>query len=331
MPVTLQSRTFNVPRQIRDVANGVTAQMRRVSGDNIVPVVLEASQNIYNSIFDNNPYIGFQTNPALLNTIKLHRIGTIENKSNQATGLIKAHPDYTNKVIGVGTDFTELKLYATVLIDNQDYVIINIDTVNQVLTLNGNVPKIPEKTKLFYITYLITLQNPRNEAWNDFPTVYTNNVLLAQDNNIKFITNDVLEFFYKIQSKSSALMLIDINYTPSDAVDLKIERATYKNEISFNNIRTGDVFDDDSYINEAKDIDGEISQNIYTWKNTGAGETVSLRQELNLSLSDELIKIKVYVADIDGDGISTTDWDLSIDVKEHKLGQRFNSNFSTIS
>lgn len=330
MLVTLTSNTFSIPTQIRDNENGTTAEIKRVSANDVVPVVLEATQNIQQAIISKRNYIGYQSDPAEKNSIDLRRISEVSEKLNLATGFFKSDPDYADTLIGIGSELTELNPGTTIYINNESRIIKGLDLIGNKIILDANIEPIVAKAPLYFVTFLITLQNPRGEHWNDFPTVDTNTILWAKDNNVRYITNDVIEFYYRLTSARTDLLLTDIIYTPQDDINLNISRLTFKNEVNFESTRNLDIFNPDLYIHEAKDIDGEISPLIFTYKSQGAGEVLSIRHEMNVSFADQLIKYRVNISNIDGSGESATDWNLHFDVKEHALGQRFNTNFQTI-
>lgn len=355
--LTLQSDfTFKIPRDITDISGGTTARMKRISLDGAVPVILEASANIdkkiigfdfddYDRFIDSvaivpkfsdryignsNYYIAYKEG-ATLDTIVSRRIMYVEPYENDSTGTVSINSSDPTLVVGSGTLFSsELEVGYDILIDGERRVVREILS-NTSLRVDTKFNTARPGSKLKYYTFLIELQNPRNEHWDDFPTVDTL-VMWVEEDNVRYINDNCVECYYRVQSNNTQQLVYDIDFTP-DAVDidLQIERGSYRYDINKERVRIDDIFNPDSYIYEAKDTSGVISQNIYTWENIGEDVKVSLRHEFNITLADQLLKIRLYPSDIDEYGnTGLTDWSVKIDVIENTAGKRYNLNFKTV-
>jgi len=325
MSITVTSnKTFNIPQDIRDIQGGSTARIKRISADGVIPVVLEgtANLNIHDDI-KNGRYICLQEG-ATLDTIISKRIESVNLKPNIATGIVEIDPSNKSIVIGTGTTFTT-ELYETTYIEidgHKKYIKTIIDDTHLEI-YNKFTEDIYDEQQLTYFTVEITLQNPRGEHWDTFPTTDTLCLWTIKDNT-RYLSDFKIELYYMIQSKTANQIVFDISYTPNGAVDMKLERASYQHDLTQENFRTHDIFNDDSYIYEAKDTSGTYTKNIYTWTNTGAGSKVSLRSELGVTLEDQLIKMVIYPDGMADDSI------INVDVKENTLGKRFTANFSRV-
>jgi len=327
MAITLKSSfTFSVPTDIRDHDNGANATIKRTSADDIVPVVLEGSSNL--NVFGDvkeGRYICFLEG-ATLDTMVKKRIDTITNKYNTLTGMVKydgSFPGNNTRLEGIGTSFTT-DLYENLkirVLDKEISVKTIIDDTH--LELSEPVHGIYGEVPFENITHEITLQNPRGEHWNDYPVADTL-CMWAEQDNVIYKDDFTAECYYKIQSATTQQIVFDIEYTPVGAVDLKLERASYKFDITQERVRNEDIFNEDSYIYEAKDVASTISKNIYTWTNEGAGTKIALRNELGLTLEDQLIKLVLYPEGL------TDNSEITVDVKENTLGKRFGANFSRV-
>jgi len=323
MAITLKSdQTFSVPSNIRDVDGGATGTIKRISADGVIPVMLEGSSNL-NVADDIKPlrYIAFQEG-ATLNTIVQRRIETIGEKPNILTGNITVDPTEPTKIIGNGTTFTTDLFVGQKITIKKQHVYVKSITDDTHVELYSALQSIYEPNEVTYYTYLIKLQNPRGEHWDIFPIVPTL-CMWAKNDNVRYISDYRVECYYKIKSDSADQIVFDINYTPVGAVDLLLERASYKYDLTQERVRINDIFDDDSYIYEAKDTSSVITKNIYTWTNTGAGSKVALRNELDLTLADQMIKLVLYPA-------SNDDAEIVVDVRENTLGKRYDANFSRV-
>jgi len=327
MAITLKSSfTFSVPTDIRDHENGSTATIKRISADNVLPVILEGSSNlnVFGDIREGR-YICYMEG-ATLDTIVKKRIDSVTNKYNTLTGMVKyddSIPGNKTRLEGIGTSFTT-DLYENLkirILDKEVSVKSIIDDTH--LELSEPVHAIYGEVPFENITYEITLQNPRGEHWNAYPITETV-CMWAEKDNVIYKNDFTAECYYKIQSTSTQQIVFDIEYTPVGAVDLKLERASYKFDITQERVRNEDIFNEDSYIYEAKDVSSTISKNIYTWTNEGAGTKIALRNELGLTMEDQLIKLVIYP-----DGFSDNS-EIRVDIKENTLGKRFAANFSRV-
>lgn len=334
MTIALQSDfTFSIPRSIRDINGSNTARIKRISLDDATPVILQGSKNLNITNLGGDirvgRYIAYKEG-AGLNSIVKRRIETIDNVATIETGLVSVQDDMKS-IVGHGTTFTTQFCVGQIIKVEDDVVTIKTITDNTNLEIYEKFTEKHYRKYIYSFVYQITLQNPNGEPWNAFPTVDTL-CLWCEEDNVKYLFDDCVECYYKVQSNSTSQLVFDIDYTPDDAIDLKVERSSYRYDITRERVRDDDIFDSDSYINEAKDTAGTIAQNIYTWSNIGSGEKISLRHEFNITLVDQLLKIKLYPADLDPvTGVTAlTNWSLKIDVRENVLGKRYNTNFKTV-
>lgn len=331
MTIALQSDfTFSIPKDITDINGGNTARIKRITADDVVPVVLQGNKllNISSEIREGR-YISYKEGVGL-DSIVSKRIDTITETPVLEVGLVSVE-DNKKSVVGHGTTFTTQFFEGQKVRINGDDVTIKTITDNTHLDIYELFTEKHYRREIYSFVYEIKLQNVRGDNWNDFPTVDTL-CMWCEEDNVKYLFDDCVECYYKVQSDSTSQLVFDIDFTPDQVVDLNIERSSYRYDLTRERVRNEDIFNPDSYINEAKDTAGTISQNIYTWSNTGAGEKVSLRHEFNITLADQLLKIKIYPADLDPvTGVTAlTNWSLKIDVRENVLGKRYNIRFATV-
>jgi Zn ribbon nucleic-acid-binding protein len=331
MTIALQSDfTFSIPRNIRDYAGSNTGRIKRISADDAVPVILQGNK-VLNTSEDIKAgrYIAYKEGVGL-NSIVTRRIDTVSEVGVLETGLVSVDED-KKSIVGQGTTFTTQYFVGQKIQVVGEEVTIKTITDDTHMEIYEKFSESFIRREIYSFIYQINLQNPKGENWNTFPTVDTL-CMWCEEDNVKYLFDDCVECYYKVQSDSTSQLVFDIDYTPDQAVDLKIERSSYRYEITRERVRNEDIFNSDSYINEAKDTAGTIAQNIYTWSNTGIDEKVSLRHEFNITLVDQLLKIKIYPADMDLETGATalSDWDLKIDVRENVLGKRYNTNFRTV-
>jgi len=335
MAFTLQSDfTFSIPRDIQDVDGSNTARIKRTSADGVVPVVLTGSNNLNLNELKVLNYICYKTG-ATLDTIEKRRIESIEDSLVLETGYVYVDSTDKNKIIGVGTSFiTDVYAKQRLSIDGVVYTVKTITNDTTIILYEYiTLPLSTVSVKFYSIDYLITLMNPLGAHWNAFPT--TDNLCMQSfDDNVRFLNDNSVECYYRVQSNSTSQLVFDIDYTPDKAIDLKAERSSYRYEVTRERDRVEDIFNESSYIDEAKDTSSTITQNVYTWANVGISRTISLRHEFNITLVDQLIKIRLYPSDMNfATGDTTTilsDWTLKIDVREDTLGKRYNTNFVTV-
>jgi len=331
MTIALQSDfTFSIPRDIRDYAGSNTGRIKRISADDAVPVILQGNKVLNTSAdIKAGRYIAYQEGVGL-DSIVTRRIDTVFEVAVLETGLVSIDED-KKSIVGHGTTFsTQYFVGQKIRVEGEEVTIKTI-TDNTHMEIYEKFSESFIRREIYSFIYQINLQNPRGEHWNDFPTVDTL-CMWCEEDNVKYLFDDCVECYYKVQSDSTSQIVFDIDYTPDQAIDLNIERSSYRYDVTRERVRDEDIFNPDSYINEAKDTAGTIAQNIYTWSNTGASSKVSLRHEFNITLVDQLLKIKIYPADLDPIyGTTTlTNWTLKIDVRENVLGKRYNTNFRTV-
>lgn len=171
--------------------------------------------------------------------------------------------------------------------------------------------------------YKITLQNPRGEHWDTFPTTNTTSVQWVKDDNFRMVNDYKAQFYYWIEQRNVENLVFDVEFEQEGTENLKMEMATFKRPVTKEEIRFGNIFDDDLYINDAKDVDTNITQKIYTLKPV-SGNSFKYRIPMDLLLTDQIVRITLYPSDYnDGPPPTGSNSTIKLDVHVNSLGYRY--------
>ena len=332
--------TFDIPKLFKTITDyatmttntGVTT-FKRVSGNGVVPVILEASADLMLSLVKPfKSYIGYgltySTAPSDYKTFMVETVTpTVVTGLTQLTWTLD-HYDSTSpdfKVIHSNTPSN----FLTILMKG---TIVNISGEERIVTdvIDDHSFKIerlmPDKLMdLCFYTYVskytIQLLNNCKVTWNEFPIIDETNVYYTTENNVKFVLYDVtkyaVDFFYIIKGLRTEDLVLDLGYDFTNGTDdLTLELSVFKKEITKDMVRTGEIFLDENYIDMAKDVDGDISQLVYTFANSTEG--ARLRLSTGVNLTDQIIRFRIKLE------TETDDADIKLDVRENSLGLRYN-------
>ena len=292
-----------------------------------IPVKLEATSDInLNDVIRERHYLWYKAG-ATLDTYESRRINSISDIVNSATGTATVDSTDKTKVTGTGTAFTtEITKNAKITINGEERVVKSI-TNNTELYVWTAFTEAHVGWPFTYKTYEITLQNPLGEDWDDFPVTNTLCQYTKED-NIRFVDDFKIQMFFEIVSASVETLVFDIEFTQAAAEDLNVELAAFDKEVTKETVRTGDIFDDDNYVDLAKDISSAVSQNIYTVSDTSGD--FKLRIPLDVNLTDQIVRITLYPDDYNAGGPSGSNSVFNVNVRKNVLGYRSNLDFYTV-